>query len=738
MNHTHDTDARDARNKHIDVSNDGSEREVVTPLHTAASDPLLDGLLLLCRLFDRPASANALTAGLPLAGGRMTPELLGRAARRADLEVTVKRRAIASIAPESLPVLLIRKDGSAWVLTEIGRGGVATVIVPEIQTRPQHVSLADLQAQHSGQVAFAGPLVREDARAGSFAAPSSAHWFWGDVTAYKGAFLEVAFAAAMANLLAVATSIFSMQIYDRVIPNLAFPTLWVLAIGAGLAIGLEALIRQVRSRLMDHVGRKLDLQISSRIFEKALGLRLDVRPKSTGSFTNQVREFDAVREFFTSTTISALSDLPFVVLFIGIIGIIGGWPVALVVFAAVPLIVIPGLIAQARLSELSRQHLREGSVRNGLLIEAMAGAETVKALRGEGRFQRLWEEYSALIAGNGLKLRSLSGSLGQIATSVQQIAYIMVIITGVYQISNGEMTQGALIACSILTSRAISPLTQLAAIFARWQQMKASLQSIDAIMEAPQDRPTGRQFVHRPRLSGAYAFDQVAFGYEKDGPPALRISKFMLSPGSTTALLGANGSGKSTLLKLLAGLYEPAQGRILMDGVDLRQIDPADVRKGIGYLPQDTGLFYGTLRENLTLGLRSVDDELLLDALAFAGAETLVSGHPLGLDRMLGEGGNGVSGGQRQSIAMGRLWLRDPAIVLMDEPTAAMDHVLELQLIERIRLWAEGRTLVIATHRLPVLSIVKNALVIANGQVVTEGPRDEVLAKLSPNRGSTP
>lgn len=701
----------------------------------AEDDPLLDGLMLLCHLFDRTASANQLTAGLPLADGLLTVELLGRAGRRADLDIRVKRRRIRELAAGLLPVLLIRTDGTAWVLTELS-GGTASVLIPDMESRVQRIDLAELEAGHSGLVAFAGPLVREDRRAGAFAAPPKGHWFWSEIRRESGVFAEVTFAAAMANLLAVATSLFSMQVYDRVVPNLAFPTLWVLTIGAALAIGLEAMIRLIRSHMMDQVGRGLDLRLSSRIFEKALGLRLDARPKSTGSFTNQIREFDAVREFFTSTTISTLSDLPFVLLFLGLITLIGGWQVGAVVAATVPLIVVPGLIAQRRLSELSLSFLREGSVRNGLLIEGMAGIETVKALRGEGRFQRLWEEYTALIAGNGLKLRNLSGNLAQMAASAQQVAYILVIVAGVYQISEGRMTQGALIACSILTSRAISPLTQLAGIFARWQQMTASLSGIDAIMAAPQDRPQGRSFVHRPRLGGEYAFHEIAFGYDKDSPPALEIASLRFPPDSRTVVLGANGSGKSTLLKLLAGLYEPAQGRLLLGGVDMRQIDPADLRKGIGYLPQDSALFYGTLRDNLTLGLGRHDDEMLMEALTFAGAQTLVAGHPLGLDRMLGESGSGVSGGQRQSIALARLWLRDPEVVLLDEPTAALDQQQELAVIDRMQGWLQGRTLVVATHRLPVLALASEALVIASGRVAAHGPREKVLAMLQSKQGN--
>lgn len=695
-------------------------------------DDLLDGILLLCRLYNRPATASELTAGLPLEDGKLTPAILQRAAARVDLDVRVRTREIRSIELGLLPVLLLQKDGTVCVLMRL-EGDRCVVSLPEIETREQILSRTALEERHSGLVVFAAPLVRRDERAADFTPEPGRHWFGAELGRYWRQFLEIAFAAAIANILAIASSLFAMQVYDRVVPNLAFATLWVLAVGVGLAIALEAAVRISRAYLMDLAGRRLDILLSSRIFERALGIRLEARPKSTGSFVNQVREFDSVREFFTSTTIGALSDIPFVILFVVIIALIGG-PVAWVLVAAIPCIVIPGLIAQWPLSRLSRTHLREGSIRNGLLIEAMASTETIKSVQGEGRFQRLWEEYTALLAANGARMRALSAFLTYSATAIQQAAYVMVMVVGVYQIAAGEMTVGALLACAILSSRTIAPLTQLAGIFARWQHMRAALAGVDAIMRAPVDRPPSVRFVHRPRLTGAYQLEDVAFQYDEDSQAVLHIASLDFQPGSATALLGTNGSGKSTLLKILAGLYNPRQGRLVLDGTDIRQIDPADVRKTIGYLPQDVSLYYGTLRDNLTLGLEGRSDEDLLEALAFVGAEGLVRDHPLGLDRQIGEGGSGVSGGQRQSIGLARIWLREPRIVLLDEPTAAMDHALELRVINNMKQWLAGRTLIVATHRQPVLSLVERAIVVKGGNLAAEGPVKDVLAALSGNK----
>ncbi|MFC6488110.1 type I secretion system permease/ATPase, partial [Nitratireductor sp. GCM10026969] len=658
---------------------------------------------------------------------------LRRAAARADVDARVREVTdLGAVRAALLPVLLLQRDGSVCVLSKIGEEE-CTILLPEVETREQVVPRAALQSDCAGLVVYAAPLAREDDRADDFAPTSRGHWFWSEFSRYKWNIGEIALAAAVANLLAITTSLFSMQVYDRVVPNLAFATLWVLATGVGLAILIEASMRIVRGHLMDIVGRRLDLALSSRIFERALGIRLEARPKSTGSFTNQVREFDAVREFFTSTTIGAVSDLPFVAFFIIVIALIGG-PVAWVLVAAVPCIVLPGILAQWPLSRMSSMHLKESSIRNGLLIEAMSGVETVKSLQAEGRFQRLWEEYAVLLAGNGMRMRVLSAVLTYSATAVQQASYVMVMIVGVYQIAAGNMTTGALLACAILSSRTIAPLTQLANIFSRWQHMRAALGGMEAIMQAPVDRPAERKFVHRPRLKGAYQLEDVAFQYDRESEPALNIPALSLTPGAKVALLGANGSGKSTLLKLLSGLYHPLKGQLSLDGTDIRQIDPADIRRAVAYLPQDVRLFHGTLRENLNLGLTLREDEELLEALAFVGAEELVRGHPLGLDRQIGEGGAGVSGGQRQSIGLARIWLRDPRVVLLDEPTAAMDQALEARVIGNMDDWLSGRTLVLATHRQAVLTLVDHAMILRNGRIVANEPVENVLGNVSAKR----
>ncbi|MCT9000026.1 type I secretion system permease/ATPase [Chelativorans intermedius] len=708
-----------------------AETEEVGASAVAPATDLVDALLVLCSLHNRSATRGELTAGLPLEDGRLTLDVLPRAAARAGLDVKVRRRSLSSIEARFLPVAVFLSDGSVVIYKERD-GENCRIVHPDMAEQEETVPLSQLSARHAGLVAFATPLLRNDGRAAAVSEEPEGHWFWSELARYKWDFAEVGFAAALANTLAVFSSLFALQVYDRVVPNLAYATLWVLAIGVLIAIAIEAVVRITRAYLMDTVGRNLDQRLSARIFEQALGIRLEAQPASVGVFSSQVREMDAVREFFTSTTIGTLSDLPFVFMFLIIIWLIGG-SVVWVLIAAIPFIIVPGLLAQWPLARLSRRQLREGAVRSGLLIEALASSETVKALQGESRFQHHWEEQTRFLSGNGVEMRRLSAVLTFSATAVQQAAYVMVLVVGVYQIAAGEMTLGSLLACSILSSRTLAPLTRLSGIFARWQHMRASLKNLEAVMRAPVDRPAGRRFVHRPRLNGAYEAEELSFRYDRDGEPIVRIASLSLAAGSATALLGANGSGKSTLLKLLSGLYHPSQGRLLLDGTDMRQIDPADIRKAVGYLPQDVRLFFGTVRENLLLGLDNREDEELIEALKFAGADSLVRDHPLGLDRKLGEGGTGMSGGQRQSMGLARLWLRDPRIVLLDEPTAAMDHALEMRVIENLRGWLAERTLVVATHRQPILTLVNRAVVMKGGRPVADGSVEGVLAALSSN-----
>lgn len=688
-------------------------------------DPLREGLVLLCGHFGHSVSVAELGEGLALERGRLPLILVPRALRRVGITARVAEYPLRGISSRLLPALLLLRDGRCLLLVEC-KAEQALLLVPESDGGQQSMSLDELDQLYSGTALFAMPRYRPDDRAGDFAREARRHWLKTPLKASWRDYSAVGVAALMCNLLAISTALFAMQVYDRVVPNDAFDTLWILAGGVVVAVSLEFVLRNLRTHMLDAIGKRLDLLLSSRLFEQILQIRLQSRPASMGAFSNQVREFETVREFFTSTTAAVISDLPFVLLFLMVIAIIGG-PVVWVPFVAICLVLIPGLLVQGRLAQLSRQNLREGSVKNGVLLEAIENLETVKASRGEGRLLLKWEALTAELSSAAVKSRTLTSMLGHGASFMQQLCYVGVVAVGVYRISAGEMTVGALIACSILAARAVAPMTQVAGILARWQHVKVAMEGLDGLMEAPIERPWGRRFARKQSMRGHYRLEDVRLNYQPDSPPALYIPKLELLPGARVALLGANGAGKSTLLRLLSGLAAPSEGRILLDDLGIGQIDPADLRQAIGYLPQDTVLFYGTLRDNLTLDNAGQSDDELFVALDGVGLGDFVRGHPLGLD-MLIEGSSSVSGGQRQAIGLARLLLQDPRIVLLDEPTAAFDSENEALVIEYLQKWLEGRTLILSTHKRALLTLTERALVMRQGRLVMDGSLSSIVS----------
>ncbi|WP_292036695.1 MULTISPECIES: type I secretion system permease/ATPase [unclassified Brevundimonas] len=696
---------------------------MMTSDHRSA-DGLLEGLSLLASELGRPSTAAQLADGLPLQEGRLPLDQVRKAMRRAGMSARVLPMTVRAAPAGLLPALLLLKNGQTCVLASRDQA-TAVVLSPETGGGRETMALADLEAAHDGLIVFARPQYEGDQRAGAYARQAPKHWLRSVVAENWRAFLEVGVAAAFANLLAIASSLFAMQVYDRVVPTSNFSTLWVLASGVALAVGAELLFRLLRAHLLDVTGKRLDLQLSSRLFEQVMAIRLSAKPGSTGAFSSQVREFESVREFFTASTVAAISDAPFILFFIGVIALLGG-PVALAPAAAVLLMVAPAWMLQRKLGELSRANLREGAVKHGLLLETVDNLEAVKATRAEGRNLRLWDQLSLQLADSGARSRWISSTLSYSAAAAQQLAYVGAVVIGVYQIAAGHMTVGALVACSLLVSRAISPTAQFTGILARWQHIKVALEGLDQLMQAPVERPADRQFTRKPDVAGRYSLQSLEVRPAPEAAAILSIPRLDIAAGERVALIGGNGAGKSTLLRMLSGLGDPTAGSILLDDISLSQIDPADRRAAIGYLPQDSVLFYGTLRENLTLdGARHVDGELL-EALDAVGLGPFVRAHPKGLDLPI-VGSQAVSGGQRQAIALARLLLQDPRIVLMDEPTAAFDQVSERRVVETLKAWALGRTLIVATHRRGVLALADRVIALSGGRVAGDGPAESKL-----------
>lgn len=686
-------------------------------------DPLRQGLLLLCRQLGRPLGDAELVDGLALEDGRLPLRLVSRALRRADITARVAELPLRQMDAYLLPALLLLDDGRSLLLVGV-EGEQYEVLVPHSDGGRECMTLPALEALYSGSAVFAKCRYRPDGRVGDYASGLPEHWFFGPLKRLWRSYAEVTAAALVANVLAVASALFAMQVYDRVVPNAAFDTLWILASGVALAIIVDGVLRILRGHLLNVLGKRLDLQLSSLLFGRVLSTRIAAKPASMGAFSTQVREFESVREFFTSSSAALISDLPFVVIFLLIIAVIGGHVVWVPLVACV-LMLLPGLLTQRLLGHLSRQNLREGAMKNSVLLEAFEHLETVKAARAEGRCRQQWEMLTGELAGTAMKTHALASTLSYSASIVQQLCYVGVVVFGVYRISDGAMTVGALVACSILASRAIAPLSQAAAILGRWQHTKVALEGLDQLMSAEQERPAGKRFVHRDRLHGHYRLEALRLAHG-DSPPVVDVHALNIQAGERVALLGGNGAGKSTLLRLLSGLLDAQSGRLLLDDIALSQLDPADRQRGIGYLPQDVALFHGSLRENLNLANAALGDEELLEALDGVGLGTFVRSHPLGLDMPI-QGNASLSGGQRQAVGLARVLLQDPPILLLDEPTAAFDQNSEKQVIDYLQKWLGRRTLIITTHKKSVLALVDRAVVLRNGQVIMDGPLNQVV-----------
>ena len=561
------------------------------------------------------------------------------------------------------------------------------------------------------------------------------HWFWGEFSRFRRQIAEIMLGSLVANLLAVSVALFSLQVYDRVVPHQSTATLWVLALGALLAIGLEGLLKIARAQITDAAGRQIDMMVQRKLMQRLIGLRADKKPLPPSGLFSAMRDFSSVREFFTSSTLSTLADVPFIAVFLLLVASIGG-PVVWVIMLGGLLMLLPGYFLQKRMIALTRQTQGASTKSARLLQEVVTELETIKTQRGEERVLRLWDELNLLSSQASNGQRKLASALTYWSQGVQQATYICAVVLGTYMVFAGEFTVGTIIATGILTSRTLAPLTQFAGTLARWSNVRAALEALDQLAAAPQEREAGRAYLRREKIEGRFELREVVFRYDDEGAPIVDVPAVAVVPGQRLAVLGMNGSGKSTLLKLLAGLYTPEKGRVMLDGTDISQIEPRDLRRHIGYLGQEVRLFAGTLRDNLNLTMLERDDARLLEALDFAGLGAFVRAHPRGLDLPIGDSGAGLSIGQRQSIGWARLWLQDPSVVLLDEPTAALDQTLERTLVSRLEGWLGNRTGVIATHRMPILSLTNRTLILQAGRMVVDGPRDEVLAHL--NAGNKP
>lgn len=693
-------------------------------------DPLLDCLVELTHIHGRPSTHAALVSGLPLSTEGLTPSLFSRAAARAGFASKVVRRHLDKIDTALLPVVLLLQNDEACILLDWNKdGSEAVVLFPDGGQGSVTLTREELQERYLGIAIFARPHFRFDQRTPEVTEVASRHWFWGAVLEQVPVYRDILAAALLINLFALAMPIFTMNVYDRVVPNNAVETLWMLGGGVLLVLITEYIVRLLRGHFIDMAGARIDLKLSGMIMQRVLGMRMSGKPASVGSFAANLRSFETIRDFVASATVTAIVDLPFLLLFLLVMLWIS-WPLVIFPILGIIAIVIYSYIIQHKMRELAETTFRASALRNATLIESLTALETIKAHGAEGLMQARWEKTAAFLARVSAQLRLLSSSAMNGAASLQQLISLSMVIVGVYLIHERMLTMGGLIACTMLAGRALAPLGQIVGLLMQFENAKTAMASLEQIMKMPIERPEQSNFVQRPDVRGEIEFRNVHFTYGENQPEVLRGVSFRIRQGERVVIIGKIGSGKTTLQKMLLGLYAPTEGSVHIDGVDLRQFDPADLRSNVGYVGQDATLFYGTLRENIAIGAPYADDEAIVAAAEVAGLSEFVNRHPAGFDMMIGERGESVSGGQRQSIAIARAVLLDPPILLLDEPTSAMDFTTEAQFRARLKQYATHKTMVIVTHRLSLLDLADRLIVIDDGKVVADGPKDKVIEAL--------
>ncbi|WP_372738575.1 type I secretion system permease/ATPase [Neptunomonas sp.] len=699
----------------------------------AAHDSLLNCLVHLTQQNHRPMSADALREGLPLVNHQLTPKLFVRAAKRAGFTSRIVKRDLSKISTLTLPVVLLLNDDQACIFQEIDpQTGEAVIIQPESGGVHQ-VSMSALEADYSGYAIFVRLEYRFTERVSRVLDQQEGHWFWGTIWRSAKIYRDVLVASFLINLFVLANPLFVMNVYDRVVPNNAIETLWVLAIGVFVVYLFDFGLKMLRAYFIELAGKKTDILLSSMLFEKVMSLQYGSMPRSVGAFSSNLREFESIRAFLSSTTNSILIDLPFAVIFLIVIGMLGG-PLVIVPLVGIPIIIIYSLFITGKLKAAVEKTFASSAQKNATLVECLTAMETVKTQRASSSLQLRWEQAVGYIAKWGMQAKMLSVSVMNVAGLVTQLCSVSLVIYGVYLIAERELSMGALIACVILSGRVLQPMAQVASLVTNFHQSKTALDTLDSIMQLPDERDKDRQFVHRPELAGKIEFKDVCFKYPGAEQLSLEKVSFTLKPGEKVALIGRIGSGKSTIEKLMMGLYKPDEGSIRLDDIDLNQIDPVDLRRHIGYVPQDIMLFDGTVRDNIVMGSPEVRDETLLEVAALAGVDRFVHRHPLGFDLPVGERGAALSGGQRQAVAIARALIHKPGILILDEPTNSMDNASEEFIRSQLAAYGKDRSIMLVTHKMSLLSLVDRIIVMDSGLVVADGPKAVVLDALKQGR----
>lgn len=704
------------------------------------TDPLLKCLVHYTKLYHTPFSAEALTSDLPLKPGESTPELFApnsskglfsRAARKAGLTSRIARKQLSEISPLVLPAILVLNNKRACILESFSSDRKqAKIILPELDESETWVNLSELEKEYIGYVFYLKKEYSLEKRAQKATDHTTGHWFWGTLWMSRYIYRDVILASLIINVGLIASPLFTMNVYDRVIPNDAMETMWVLASGIVLVYVLEALMKFSRSYYLETAAKKSDVIMSSILFEKVLDMKLEARPKSVGSFANNLRDFESIRGFFSSSTLTVLVDMPFLVIFLMIIWMLGGMMVLIPIVMGL-LILIYTVAIKPQLQKSIEATQQASANKNSVLIESLMNLETIKTMGANGRSQYEWEEANGHIANVSLKSKLLTASIPTVTGFLTQVTTVMLIVAGVYMIQDRLMTMGALIAIVMLTSRAMAPMGQVAALISSYQNVKSSYDTLSKIVKMPSEHPNGTEFLKRTALKGEIEFKNVSFRYPDEDKYSLKNVSFTIKAGEKVGIVGRIGSGKSTVQKIILGLYGVNEGSVLVDGVDMFQIDPIDLRKSIAYVPQDISLIKGTVRDNIIYRDPSADERMIFRAAKISGVEDFVNRHPRGFEMNVGERGEGISGGQRQSIAIARAVIADVPILLLDEPTNMMDSLTEEKIKHNLKEVITNKTVILVTHKTSLLDLVDRLIVVEEGKVVADGPKEVVLKKLS-------
>lgn len=699
---------------------------------TAVGGALLQSLLIVSRLHRLEVHPEALLSGLPLENGLLTPSTFGRAAKRAGLSSKITEKPLQALNPALFPAVLLLKNNQACVLLSIDANNQAQVIYPELPEAQTDISLEELEQSYSGYCLYARPEYLSEQQDNPFSIDQKGHWFWSVIKQNKALYRDIIIAAIVINCMAIAMPMFVMNVYDRVVPNNAFSTLWVLSLGMLVLLCSDLLLKLLRSWFVDLAASRTDIRLSSRILEHVMSVPMEHKPASSGNLASYMQSFESVRSFVSSLTLVALADLPFLLLFIVIVTMIS-WPLAVPIIVGSAAIMIYSYINHTKMRALTDEGMEASTLRTILLLDGLSNMETVKSFNIQGNVQSRWEQLTIVLSNNAAKMRLLSATVSQGAGWIQQSVGIAIIITGVYLVSTGDLSQGGLIAAYLLSSRALAPVSQSAALLSQFHQASTAMEALETLMALPSERLDADKKINRPVLQGDIEFNQVNFAYPNSDVLALNNINLKIKAGERVAIIGKNGSGKSTLEKIILGLYTPRDGRVLLDGVDLKQHDLSQLRKNIGYVPQDVSFLTDSLKQNITNG-GNFTDQQVLNIVQEVGLMPMVQQHPEGLMMPVGERGQQLSGGQRQALAIARALINDPAILILDEPTASLDHSNEELIKNLLAKLAGKKTLILVTHRSPLLALADRLIVMDRGKIIADGKKETVMEALRQGR----